>query len=122
MSDYPTTSVPCSTCPWRRGSDPNLIPNFDPEQAHGLLACGLGEDDFKPVFACHHSTEGADKPCIGYLGSPEGYSNLAVRLMAADKRINLPAIWEARERLDLYDTYTEALDNMEAKWEGVKDG
>lgn len=118
MTDRPGTSVPCSTCPWRRGSDPNLIPNFNLEQAHGLLACGAGEDNFKTIFACHHSTEGEnDYACIGYVGSEEGFSNLAVRMMAARGEIKLPDIWEARERLDLYDTWSEALANIEDRWE-----
>lgn len=105
-------TIPCATCPWRVGSSAADIPAFDIAKARGLRSTVGEGDQFRTVMACHGSACGAESPCIGYI-AVEGYSNINVRLMALDGRINLPQIWEAAERLDLYQSFDEMLANLE---------
>jgi hypothetical protein len=108
-------NAPCPTCPWRRDSLGGVaIPGFDICKARNL-ACTVGEGDgFRTVMACHGSGEGSEIPCAGYLAI-EGYSNLNVRIMAMDGRIDLQAIDEACADLDLFDNFEDMLDALEAK-------
>jgi hypothetical protein len=106
------STIPCKTCPWRVGSTPHDIPNFSLAKAQAL-SCTVGEgDEFRKIMACHGSDEGAESPCIGYIAQ-EGYSNLAVRVMAMRDRIDFPAIMDACEPLDLYHDFDAMLDNIE---------
>lgn len=107
--------VPCPTCPWRRSSTEGGfdIPGFDIEKMRGLSSTVGEGDDFRVIFACHGSACGEETPCIGYI-AVEGYSNLAVRIMAARGRIDLAAIWAACEPLDLWPSFAEMLAAYEA--------
>jgi uncharacterized protein DUF6283 len=105
--------VPCPTCPWRRtstvgGSD---IPGFQLDMMRGL-ACTVGEgDDFRRVVACHYSPDPPQpgmRPCAGYLAR-HGYSNLYVRLMAAQGEVDLAGTAEACEDLDLWPDFATML-------------
>lgn len=71
---------PCKSCPWRVDNDASIIPGYNQEKAEALLACVGNEDSFRPIMACHHSAEGKETACRGYLAQ-EGYRNLNVRLM-----------------------------------------
>lgn len=105
---------PCKTCPWWVGSDPGQIPNFRMELARDLAVTTCGSDDqFRPIMACHGSTEEDNRPCIGYVQSDDGWRNLAVRMSAITNRIDMAGIQDDCADLDLYDTYADALDNME---------
>ena len=103
-------TVPCPTCPWRKsstigGAD---IPRFDIELMRGLSNT-VGEGDaFRTIMACHYSACGAESACIGYVAQ-EGYSNLAVRVMALRGALDLPAIMDACAPLDLWPTFGEML-------------
>lgn len=109
------SAAPCPTCPWRVGSDAHQIPNFDIVKARGL-ACTVGDgDDFRTIMACHHSPEGGETPCRGYL-AVEGYTNLSVRLSAARGEIDLPAVWEAAESLDLFQSFGAMLADLERQF------
>lgn len=109
------TTIPCATCPFRRGSTATAIPRFRIELARKLLVdcCGVG-DDFRSVMACHGSTDTEVTPCIGYLASNDGYANLRVRVMAMDDQLDLRAVWRDCEGLDLFADYAEALARLEA--------
>lgn len=111
---WPTTT-PCSTCPWRRSSTVGGadIPGFDLDLMRRLAACVGPGDDFRTVMACHGSTCGDDRPCVGYLAQ-EGYSNLAVRVMAMQGKVDLHAVVEACEGLDLWPSFAEMLAAYEA--------
>lgn len=105
-----SATVPCATCPWRRtstegGAD---IPGFAINLMRGLSNTVGRGDDFRPVMACHGSACGAETPCVGYIAQ-EGYSNLAVRLMAVEGRVDLLAMAEACEPLDLWPSFDEML-------------
>lgn len=108
------SSVPCATCPWRVGSDPADIPRFCITKARNLRHTVGPGDGFRTVMACHGSVDDGETPCIGYV-AVEGYSNLNVRIMALRGSLDLPAIWEAAEGLDLYQSFDEMLANLEER-------
>lgn len=64
-------------------------------------------------MACHYSDE-TEYPCNGYL-AVEGWTNLAVRVAAIEKRLDLNAIVDACEGIDLYDNFGEMLAALEEK-------
>lgn len=75
-------ATPCTSCPFRIGNTADIIPGYDQCKADGLMNCVGEGDGFRPVMACHHSKEGADFACRGYLAQ-EGDSNIVVRLLAS---------------------------------------
>jgi len=74
------------------------------------LADTVGDgDEFRPMMACHYSGEpGTEKVCVGYVAK-EGWSNLAVRLMAINGKIDINAIVDACEGLDLWPDFITML-------------
>lgn len=107
-------TAPCASCPWRRSSTPGGvdIPGFDMDKMRNL-ACTVGDGDgFRPIMACHGSTEGNDRPCAGYLYR-HGMSNLNVRVLAMRGSIDLAVNAEDCADLDLFDTFDEMLDASE---------
>lgn len=102
--------APCGSCPWRRGADPARIPNFDALRADTSLRRVAGAGDaFRPIMACHLSTGGGEVPCVGYVVSDDGYSNLAVRVAAIDGAVDLVAMRAACEDLELHDSFAGML-------------
>lgn len=82
--------LPCATCPWRIDRDATTIPRYVHEKACGLMqAVGRG-DDFRPIMACHGSTDDNMHACNGYLAR-EGWSNINVRLLLIRGQIASPA-------------------------------
>ncbi len=74
--------LPCSTCPWRTDQRASAIPSYSHDLACGLLDT-VGEGDaFRPIMACHGSTENSMRACNGYLAR-EGWSNLNVRMQCS---------------------------------------
>ena len=80
----------CKTCPWKKGASVDAIPNYAPEQHLRLTStiaepgslAGLGRVGLR-VMACHHSSEGADLACVGWLEHQLGPgNNIALRLRA----------------------------------------
>jgi hypothetical protein len=112
-------NIPCPTCPWRRSSTVGGfdIPRFDIEKMRNLSACVGDGDDFRTIMACHYSPCGDEKPCVGYL-HVEGYSNLNVRVLAIQGRIDLATIRQDCEGLDLWPSFGE----MFAAHEEAADG
>lgn len=108
------STTPCPTCPWRKSSTVGGadIPGFSLEMMRGLANTVGDGDDFRPIMACHGSACGAEMICVGY-AAIEGYTNLAVRMMALRGEVDLPAIWEACELLDLWPSFDEMLSAYE---------
>lgn len=110
------TVEPCPTCPWRKSSTVGGfdIPNFDIDLMRGLSNTVGDGDDFRPIMACHYSPPvcGSEKPCIGYVAQV-GYTNLSVRMMALDGKLDMRGIWDACEKLDLWSTFEEMLSAYE---------
>lgn len=106
-------TIPCATCPWRTASvGGSAIPGFSIEQARALRKTVGDEDGFRPIMACHGSCETEPRYCVGYIAQ-EGYSNLSVRLGAADGSIPIKEIWDACEDLDLYPDFNSMLSALE---------
>lgn len=82
MSHVPAR--PCKGCPWVIENDPAVIPGFDLDQAEALAGTcpdeqGMGPDFGAAMMACHHSREGEDFACAGWL-AVAGDHHPAVRL------------------------------------------
>lgn len=102
---------PCPTCPWRKSSTVGGfdIPGFDIEKMEGLSNTVGDGDEFRPIMACHYSTGAkTDYPCVGYV-AVEGWSNLNVRIAAIQGRLDLAAIGEACDALDLWPDFHSML-------------
>lgn len=104
------TTTPCATCPWRRDSDPHKIPGLSLCQARALSNTVGDGDAFRPIMACHGSPEGGERACVGYVATV-GYTNLGVRMMALRGEVDFDPV-----DADLYETFDEMLDNIEARW------
>jgi hypothetical protein len=82
--------LPCKTCPWRVDMDATTIPGYDHGKAKNLMNT-VGEGDaFRPIMACHNSTDDNVYACKGYLAR-EGWSNINVRLLLAKRQIENPS-------------------------------
>lgn len=109
------SAAPCPTCPWRRGSSADDIPNFDLAKARNL-SCTVGDGDaFRTIMACHHSPEGGETSCRGYIAK-EGWSNLSVRMAAIEGRIDIDSIVEASLDIDMFESFEEMLDDLEGQF------
>jgi hypothetical protein len=104
------STIPCPTCPWRvsstvGGAD---IPRFDIELMRRLRNT-VGEGDaFRRVMACHYSPCGDETACVGYVAQ-EGWRNLTVRMLAAEGKLDIGAIIDACESLDLWPDFATML-------------
>lgn len=85
----PDAPLPCSTCPWRLDQTAATIPNYRHDLACGLTSTVGKGDAFRPIMACHHSTDESMVPCNGYLAR-EGWSNIRVRLEVIGGRMPRP--------------------------------
>jgi hypothetical protein len=105
-----STTLPCPTCPWRRSSTVGGfdIPAFDIDLMRGLHSTVGRGDDFRRIMACHYSPCGDETPCIGYV-AVEGWSNLAVRMMAMRGAVDIGAVLDACADLDLWPSFNEML-------------
>ena len=80
----------CKTCPWRVGADVHAIPHYQ-ESLHRKLTSTIARPGDvstlgggQHLMACHYSTEGDDKVCVGWLAHQIGPgNNLALRLRVA---------------------------------------
>ncbi|MGL5923756.1 DUF6283 family protein [Chroococcidiopsis sp.] len=76
----------CASCPWKQGSKLSDIPNYSSELHQNLVDTiavpgELNLDEPLKIMACHHSTEGDDRHCIGWLHNQQGIgNNIGVRL------------------------------------------
>lgn len=73
--------------------DPHTIPNgYDVEKHRalsGTIATGVASLGAFRVMACHESSTGREKPCVGWLVNQLGPgNNLGVRLAVMLKRID----------------------------------
>lgn len=63
----------CKTCPWKLGTTVADIPNYQIDKHEGLISTIAIPGDVsqinKPItnMACHHSADGDERECIGWL-------------------------------------------------------
>lgn len=79
----------CKTCPWKVGASTDAIPDYDPALHRELDRTIAEPGDYRGILdsihamACHYSTEGAERPCVGWLHHQLGVgNNLALRFRA----------------------------------------
>lgn len=82
--------LPCVTCLWRVDQQVSAIPRYNHEKACGLMNTVGPGDGFRPIMACHGSTEENMRACKGYLAR-EGWSNLNVRILLMKNQIENPS-------------------------------
>lgn len=92
-------TVTCDECPFLKSVP---VGHFPPERFESLAGTSLGEDGWKPIFACHKSTEGSDVACVGYVLSDGGHTNFAVRIAAIQGRFDPGAL---RSTGPMYESY-----------------
>lgn len=81
--------LPCATCPWRVDQGAKVIPRYSHEKACGLLNTVGEGDNFRPIMACHGSTESEPHACNGYLARA-GWANINVRMLLIRHEIENP--------------------------------
>lgn len=108
-------TLPCPTCPWRKSSKVGGedIAGFSIERMRGLRNTVGDGDDFRPIMACHHSSVGADAPCVGYV-AVEGHSNISVRVLTSRGVVNQRGIDEACAGIELWGSFAAMLAAYEA--------
>jgi hypothetical protein len=110
---------PCPTCPWRKESKAGGgdIRGFSIQQMRDLSSTvpdrESDSDGFFSIMACHHSEEGEEYACAGYI-AVQGLENINVRLLAAQGRIDLSKVLSNCEGLELYDSFYTMLDDYES--------
>ena len=89
----------CKKCPWKKGSNPNEIPNGYCVDKHRALERTIAkEGDLTPlaegmlrVMACHESKVGQDIPCVGWVANQIGPgNNIMLRLRVLQGTIAPP--------------------------------
>lgn len=69
----------CKTCPWVVGNTVANIPNYEKEKHRNLESTIATDAHFSPgplkVMACHHSTDGSEHHCLGWLMNQLGPGN-----------------------------------------------
>lgn len=123
MSDATMTEsinlLPCATCPWRFDKGAETIPTYSQEKALALRNTVGDGDDFRPIMACHHSSEDEPISCRGYLAQV-GWSNLTVRMFLAQGRMPSPnKIADACKQaaITLHRNYGEMMDKLTLSYE-----
>lgn len=78
----------CAKCPWKVGTDPYQIPGGYRRSLHEGLRDTIAEPGSTAgmgspikIMACHETTGGNEKPCVGWLAHQLGPgNNIALRL------------------------------------------
>lgn len=84
----------CSKCPWRVDANPYDIPHGYCTVLHAKLKDTIADPGAMTVgplciMACHHSTIGREKPCVGWLANQLGPgNNIPLRLSVIQGRTN----------------------------------
>jgi len=85
----------CGKCPWKKSTNPHDIPDGYDVEKHKNLSCTIAKKgDFSSigkktinVMACHHSKEGQEEHCIGWVHNQLGVGNnimLRIQMMSCD--------------------------------------
>jgi hypothetical protein len=70
----------CKKCPWKKSTDPYEIPNGYDRSKHEALKGTIAKDEFVytgqiRIMACHETTHGEEKPCVGWMHHQLGVGN-----------------------------------------------
>lgn len=86
----PAHKVQCKACPWKKGVKPlRDIPGGYREDKHKALSCTIAQPGALSLggglrlMACHESTPGEERVCVGWAVQQMGEgNNLALRIAA----------------------------------------
>lgn len=98
----------CGKCPWRKDVDPHDIPDGYCERKHAELKDAIADPGYIDllgplrIMACHESSVGKERPCVGWLINQLGPgNNIALRLWARDNiKVAPRTIGEQHERFE----------------------
>lgn len=99
----------CSACPWKKSTDPNEIPNGYCATKHAELSSTIADpgniqvSDGLRMMACHETSVGAEKPCVGWLVHQLGVgNNIGLRLAIIRGRVdaNVRTVGPQHERFE----------------------
>ena len=111
--------LPCATCPWRVEKGAGTIPLYSQGKALALRNTVGDGDDFRPIMACHHSSEDAPISCRGYLAQV-GWANINVRLFIIRGLLpRLDRIQKACRKIKLHRNYGEMMDKLTISYESL---
>lgn len=73
----------CAKCPWKKSTNPYDIPDGYELEKHKNLSCTISKEgdlsslgkNTMHVMACHHSKEGNEEHCIGWVHNQLGPGN-----------------------------------------------
>lgn len=101
-------------CPFRRDAPPGEFPAERYEKLAETAGARGNEAPLNaPMFACHHTRDGAPVACAGWMAVC-GLDHLGVRLALADGRLNGEQIRLRKGWPDLYDSYDEMATSQSA--------
>ena len=77
-------TVQCDSCPWRVEAKISDIPNYS-RDLHENLSSTIAKDNSignqLKIMACHHSSDGYERHCIGWVANQLGVgNNISLRL------------------------------------------
>jgi len=98
----------CAKCPWKVDTDPFEIPDGYCPTKHANLANTISDGSLRfggnmNVMACHHSKEGAEEYCIGWLHNQMGVGNnigLRMQMMRCANLKDVKTYGEQHERFE----------------------
>mgnify|MGYP003545231289 CR=1 FL=1 len=110
MSDacpFRTPKRPCGNCPWVTDTPPGEFPAERYEALRSTTG-GAGREAQigDPMFACHHSAEGDEYPCAGWLAAV-GYFHLGVRFAVIRGAIPSEALRPGEDWPELFESYDD---------------
>jgi hypothetical protein len=99
-------TLQCAKCPWKVSTNPHEIPNGYCETKHANLECTIAkEGTIKPLIAmaCHHSKEGKEQFCVGWLHNQLGVGNnimLRIQMRQCENLGKLRIVGEQHENFE----------------------
>ena len=100
-------TVQCARCPWKVSTDPYDIPNGYDVEKHKNLSCTISDGRFNlsqiKAMACHHSKEGNEEYCVGWLHNQLGVGNniaLRIKMMGCENAHNIKTKGKQHQRFE----------------------
>lgn len=101
-------TIQCKKCPWKVSTNPFDIPDGYDVEKHKSLACTIANPgDIRgsgnKVMACHHSYEGREQHCVGWIYNQLGPGNniaLRIQMMRCENIKDLKVIGRQHERFE----------------------
>lgn len=100
-------TVQCAKCPWKISTNPFDIPYGYSFEKHknliNTIANDLSNKDVLSVMACHHSKQGNEEYCVGWLNHQLGVGNnitLRLKMMTCENAKDIRVIGEQHTKFE----------------------